>query len=220
MIRAPSPKVGRFNFTLVGEISLGEEVLPGTFHLFQHPVIILFTFGASHDFMSLACAQKAKLIFWSTKVQYSISTPGGQVVANRMIRKIPLELVGRVFPTTLIILEGQGIDVILGMNWIKMCKVVSDIYAHLVHLDSPVFVKITLLLSPIARLQASVHIVVAKSLNEIPVVYEYLDVFPDDLPGMPPNRSIEFKIELQPCNTPTYKRMYPMALDELVEMKI
>jgi hypothetical protein len=37
-----------------------------------------------------------------------------------MARKIPLELAKRVFLTTLIILEGQGIDVILGMNWMKM----------------------------------------------------------------------------------------------------
>jgi hypothetical protein len=42
------------------------------------------------------------------------------VVANQMTRKISLELAGRVFSTTLIILEGQRIDVILGMNWMKM----------------------------------------------------------------------------------------------------
>jgi hypothetical protein len=42
------------------------------------------------------------------------------VVANHMAHKIPLELAGRVFPTTIVILECQGIDVILGMNWMKM----------------------------------------------------------------------------------------------------
>jgi hypothetical protein len=66
--------------------------------------------------MSLACAQKGKLTFCATQVSYSISTPGGQVVANHMVYKIPLELVRCVFPTSLIILEGQGIDAILGMN--------------------------------------------------------------------------------------------------------
>jgi hypothetical protein len=44
--------------------------------------------------MSLACAQKAKLTLWDTNAPYSISSPGGRVVANRMARKIPLELVG------------------------------------------------------------------------------------------------------------------------------
>jgi hypothetical protein len=61
-----------------------------------------------------------------------------------MAQKIPLELAGRVFSTTLIILEGQGIDVILGMNWMKMHRVVLDISARLVHLDSPIYGKVSL----------------------------------------------------------------------------
>jgi hypothetical protein len=112
-----------------------------------------------------------------------------------MTRKIPLELVGRVFSTTLIILEGQGIDVILGMNWMKMHRVVLDISARLVQLDSPIYGKVSLQLPPVARLQASVYAVIAKSLDEIHVVREYSDVFPNDLSGMPPDRAIEFKIE-------------------------
>jgi hypothetical protein len=83
---------------------------------------------------------------------YSISTPKGQVVANQMARKIPLKLVGRVFLTTLIILEGQGIDVILGMNWMKMHRVVLDMSAHLVHLNSPIYGKVSLQLTPVAHL--------------------------------------------------------------------
>jgi hypothetical protein len=43
------------------------------------------------------------------------------------------------------------------------------------------------------------------------VVHEYLDVFPDDLSGMPPNRAIEFKIKLQLSTAPVYKLSYPMA---------
>jgi hypothetical protein len=66
------------------------------------------------------------------------------MVANQMVHKIPLELVGRVFPTTLVILEGQGIDVILGMNWMKMHQAVLDISAYLVHLDSPIYGKVYL----------------------------------------------------------------------------
>jgi hypothetical protein len=51
------------------------------------------------------------------------------------------------------------------------------------------------------------------------VVREYLDVFPNNLPGMPPNRAIEFKIELQPGTTPIYKRPYLMAPNEFAELK-
>jgi hypothetical protein len=75
-------------------------------------------------------------------------------------------------------------------------------------------------LPPIARLQASVHAAVAKSLDEIPVVQEYPDVFLDDLTGMPPDRAIKFKIELQPGTAPVYKQSYPKARNEMVELKI
>jgi hypothetical protein len=101
-----------------------------------------------------------------------------------------------VFHTALIILEDHGINVILGMNWMKMHYVVLDISARLVHLDSPIYGKVSLQLPPVAHLQASIYAVVAKSLDEIHVVREYPDVFPADLPGMPHYRAIELKIEL------------------------
>jgi hypothetical protein len=61
-----------------------------------------------------------------------------------MAHKIPLEIVGRVFFTTLIILEGQGIDAILGMNWMRMHRVMLDIFDRLVHLDSLIYGKVSL----------------------------------------------------------------------------
>jgi hypothetical protein len=82
------------------------------------------------------------------------------------------------------------------MNWMKMHRVVLDISACLVHLNSPIYGKVSLQLSLVAHLHASVYATIAKSLDEIHVVREYPDVFPDDLLGMPPNRAIEFKIEL------------------------
>jgi hypothetical protein len=57
------------------------------------------------------------------------------------------------------------------------------------------------------------------SLNEIRVVQEYPDVFPEDLPGMPTDRDIEFIIELLPRTPPISKRPYRMPVNELVELK-
>jgi hypothetical protein len=105
------------------------------------------------------------------------------------------------------------------MNWIKMHQAMLDISARLVHLDSPIFGKVSLQLPPVSHPQASIHVVVAKSLDEIPVVSDYPDVFPNNLLGMQPDRVIEFKIELQPGTTPIYKRSYPMVLNKLVELK-
>jgi hypothetical protein len=57
-------------------------------------------------------------------------------------------------------------------------------------------------------------------LDDIPVVCEYVDVFLDDLPRLPPDRDIEFVIELQPGTTPISKQPYRMPPKELAELKI
>jgi hypothetical protein len=57
------------------------------------------------------------------------------------------------------------------------------------------------------------------SLDEVHVVNEYPDVFPDELPGMPPDRDVEFLIDLLPGTGPIAKRPYPMSTDELKELK-
>jgi hypothetical protein len=56
-------------------------------------------------------------------------------------------------------------------------------------------------------------------LKKIPVVCEYADVFPYELPGMPPDRDIDFAIELQPGTVPISKRPYRMPPAELAELK-
>jgi hypothetical protein len=136
--KGPTPQTGRANYTTMEEVPMGEEVLAGTFFLNEHPIIILFNSGASHDFMSSICAKKAKLSLVASGVPYVISNPRGRVDADRIVQKVLLELFGRIFSTNLIILSGQGIDVILGMSWMKLHRVVLDIAGRLVHLESPV----------------------------------------------------------------------------------
>jgi nicotinate-nucleotide pyrophosphorylase len=55
-----------------------------------------------------------------------ISTPRGHVDANQVVQKVPLELSGRIFSSNLVILSGQGIDVIIWMSWIKVHRAVLD----------------------------------------------------------------------------------------------
>jgi hypothetical protein len=59
----------------------------------------------------------------------------------------------------------------------------------------------------------------AKSIEEVPVVREYPDVFPEELPGMPPDRDIEFIIDLIPETSPIAKRPYRMTAPEFTELK-
>jgi hypothetical protein len=142
------------------------------------------------------------------------------VDADQIVLKVPLDLSGRVLETDLIVLSGQGIDVILGMSWMKWHKAVLDISARLVHLNSPVYGKVTLYLPAISRIKTSLHHVVERRLEDIHVVREFPDVFSDDLPEMPPKRAIEFKIELQPGTAPISKTSYKMSREELAELKI
>jgi hypothetical protein len=67
--------------------------------------------------------------------------------------------------------------------------------------------------------QGMVYTVIAIDMNLIPVVCEFPDVFPEELPGMPPDRELEFSIELVPETAPIYKKYYRMPSSKLVELK-
>jgi hypothetical protein len=56
-------------------------------------------------------------------------------------------------------------------------------------------------------------------IHDVPVVYDFPDVFPEELPGMPPDRDVEFVIELVPGTALVSKRPYRMPPEELVELK-
>jgi hypothetical protein len=60
---------------------------------------------------------------------------------------------------------------------------------------------------------------IVQEIRDIPVVCEFLDVFPEDLPGLPPERDVEFVIELKPGTTPISRRSYRMPPNELAELK-
>jgi hypothetical protein len=83
-----------------------------------------------------------------------------------------------------------------------------------------VYGKVILHLPAIPYIEASLHHVAERKIEDIHVVREFLDVFPDDLHGMPPERAIEFKIELQPGTAPIAKAPYKMSPVELKELKI
>jgi hypothetical protein len=86
-----------------------------------------------------------------------ISTPGGKIFTKQVVMNPPLNLKGRVYKTCLIVLDGQGIDVILGMSWMRRHRVLLDNAAHVVHLDFPEHSSVTLQLASTLVPTASVH---------------------------------------------------------------
>ena len=69
-------------------------------------------------------------------------------------------------------------------------------------------------------LQNLAYAIQTMTLLDIPVVCEFPDVFPDELPGLPPDRDVEFKIELLPGIAPISRRPYRMPPNELAELKV
>jgi hypothetical protein len=102
------------------------------------------------------------------------------------------------------------------MSWMKLHRAVLDIASRLVHLNSPMYGKVILHLPAISHIKVFLHHVVELKLEDIHVIQEFLNVFADDLPEMPPKRAIE----LQPCSAHIAKALYNMSLVETKELKI
>jgi hypothetical protein len=98
------------------DVPEGGHVLTSTFSLNGHLIIILFYFGATHEFISKAYTQKHKLAVKNLSTPYMICTPGGNMFTKQLAMSTPLNLAGKFYKTHLIVLDGQGIDVILGMS--------------------------------------------------------------------------------------------------------
>jgi hypothetical protein len=110
-------------------------------------------------------------------------------------------------------------DVILGMDWMTQHKVVLDLSDRVVEINSPTVGHTTLCLPFKDGRDSCAYVTIISPLDEILVVCVYPDVFPDELPGMPPDRDVEFVIELQPGTAPISKRPYRTPPKELAELK-
>jgi hypothetical protein len=105
------------------------------------------------------------------------------------------------------------------MDWLRKYDGVIQCREKSVHLTSPQGDRIEFIVAPSPTGKEIVNSMKGKVLEDIKVVNEYADVFPDDLPGMPPDRDIEFSIELLPGTAPTSKRPYRMDVKDLAELK-
>jgi hypothetical protein len=212
-------KQGKLNFTTMVDIPEGAAVLTGTFSICDHPIKILFDSGATHSFISESLVSKLGLHSCHTKESFVVSTTGGRISSNTITKVVPLQLRSRTFLTNLIHLGLGGLDVILGMNWLTQHQVVLDIATGMVEIHSLTSGHTTLYLPKAEGINLCSYAVVTVQLENIQVVCEYPDVFPNDLSGMPPDRDVEFVIEFQLGTAPISKRPYRMPPKELAELK-
>jgi hypothetical protein len=211
---------GRVNLTTLSELPEGTPIMTGTFSINHQPVIVLFDSGATHSFISAKCETKIGLDIHPTNGAYRITTPGGIISSSQICRKVPIELGSHLIKIDLLLLDLKGMDVLLGMDWITQHQVSLDIFSRTVEIDSPEHEPTILYLPQREYINSCTYAATRIKLKDIPIVCEYPDVFPDDLPGMPADRDIEFIIELQPGTAPISKRPYRLPPNELAELKI
>jgi hypothetical protein len=95
----------------------------------------------------------------------------------------------------MLVLPNQDIDVILGMNWLHQHGVVINALQRTIQLDSPNGnYKLLIRLSTPKTAVEKVCAITIKEVKDIPIVKGFPDVFPEDLPGLPPKRDVEFVI--------------------------
>ena len=119
-----------------------------------------------------------------------------------------------------IVLEESTIDLILGMNWLKQWNAVIHCARGTVELSSPDGDRFEVTVAPPTSNTPAVYMINSKFVGDhIKIVREFPDVFQEELPGMPPDREVEFVIDLLPGTATISKRPYKMSVEELKELK-
>ncbi|GJX72929.1 reverse transcriptase domain-containing protein [Tanacetum coccineum] len=197
------------------------NVVTGTFSLNDHFVTVLFDSGADFSFISTEFAPLLNVKPSIVNPGYVIEVADGKKVeVDRVIRDCKLELGSSLFSINLIPLGHGSFDVIVGMDWLSQHKAV--IVCHEKVVEIPVED------GRILRVHGERAVGITKALksakedepklSDISVVRDFEDVFPDDLSGLPPQRQVEFRIDLVPGATPIAKSPYRLAPSEMQEL--
>ncbi|KAL0550473.1 hypothetical protein IC582_014992 [Cucumis melo] len=240
---AGAPHQGRVFATNRTEAEKAGTVVTGTLPVLGHYALVLFDSGSSHSFISSAFVSYARLEVEPLHHVLSVSTPSGEcMLSKEKVKSCQIELAGHVIEVTLIVLDMLDFDVILGMDWLAANHASIDCSRKEVTFNPPSMASFKFkgggsksLPQVISAIRASkllsqgtwgilasvVDIREADvSLSSEPVVRDYPDVFPEELPGLPPHREVEFAIELEPGTVPISRAPYRMAPAELKELKV
>ncbi|MFS7955896.1 putative nucleotidyltransferase, Ribonuclease H [Helianthus anomalus] len=220
------------------------NVVNGTFLVNAIYASCLFDTGADNCFVSFEFEKllSRKCSYLSSSFEVEVAT-GRTIAVNSVLRDCTLELNNHIFPINLIPMQLESFDVIVGMDFLRenhakvVCfdKMIRFVLASgdILCVYGETAAKGLKLMS---CLQASkylrkeyraflANIVVAGEekkkkveIKDVPVVREFPQVFPDDLPGLPPRRDIDFRIDLIPGANPVAKAPYRLAPSEMREL--
>jgi len=219
------------------------DVVTGTLSIFSHIVYVLIDPGSTLSYVTPLIAEKFKRTPELLVKPFEVSTPiGDSIIARRVYRNCIITVCDRDTLADLVELEMVDFDVIMGMDWLASCYATVDCRTKMVYFHFPKEVALEwkgnigtsrgkFISSFKAKKMMSkgyiCHLVRVRNIDaepptlpSIPVVNEFPNVFHEDLPGLPPEREIEFDIyvipDTQPISIPPY-RMAPAELRELKE---
>jgi hypothetical protein len=191
----------------------------GTFLVNSVPAKILFDSGASHSFVTENFLDKGSLKPIRMDRLMIVQIPGSTAKTQLSCRNVPVELHGVQFQADLIILGTKCLDVVLGMDWMSKYQGHIDCARKAIIITSSDGVQIEHIATMPSRKAYYKKSVSGPTLDQVLVVCKYPDVFPGELPGMPPDLDIEFIIELIPVTARIAQRPYRMNPLELEELK-
>ncbi|CAJ2638233.1 uncharacterized protein LOC123886120, partial [Trifolium pratense] len=230
MCKKPKKTMGKVFALSEDDADQGDNLIRGTCFIYNTPLIAIIDTGATHSFISVDCMKRLSIPVSEMSGRMEIETPANGSVTTRLVcRDCPITVFGRHFGMDLVCIQLSGIDVIFGMNWlifnrvhINCCEktVVFPKPEESLHLMSKKEV-VESLKEPVEvyALFASLKMEGEVKVEELPVVCEFPDVFPEDVSDVPPKREVEFTIDLVPGTSPISMAPYRMSASELNELK-
>jgi hypothetical protein len=176
---------------------------------------VLFDSGASHSFIATKFVERHDIPSTPLAIPLVTRTLGSDLLCQLRCSQVRILLSGVVFLADLTVLPSQGIDVILGMDWLSKHKGIISCASKTVLLTDHQGKAVSCQAQPPANDPMMFNL----AAENMSVIEEFVDVFPEELPGMPPERGVEFYIDLIPGTAPIAKRPYRMAPHRVSRIK-
>jgi hypothetical protein len=206
------------NHLTAEEAVIAPDVTLGEFLIDSVLATVLFDIEAQFSYISTKFVKERSLPTKPRPSPILTTSPLGEKRSTLECRGVKLVFEGQLFTTDLTVLESTGIDVILGMDWLEQHNRMVSCNPRFIQLEHPSGTKVRI--EPQSPKAATMLCNMSgKEIEEIPVVCEFPNVFPEELMELPPNRDVEFVIELMLGVGPVAKSPYRMSSDELDELK-